>query len=191
MVRTGPSWSGPVPSRVVGGAAHGHFMNDGALVSDTWTGVEGLMAAINAYEDQTGVRRNVVYDPNGRWRVLAARDLEPGEELFNTYGAGYWVDRLSSMAGKPEQRLLAYFWKVGGGSRMWRRLPTHSDMSGDLSTSHAFATCLPHPPRRRTTQRPSRKASWTSMRRWSPSCRTRARSRTRGGAAGSWWTTSR
>jgi hypothetical protein len=88
-------------------------MNDGALVSGSWEGVEGLMAAVDAYEGQTSARRNVAFDDKGRWRVMAARDIQPGEELFYSYGAGYWVDRLISTASKPEQRLLAYFWKVG------------------------------------------------------------------------------
>lgn len=123
--RVGEPWTGKVPTAVKAGVAVGHIINDAAMIvpSDLlavgearFMGKPQLERAMEAYEDASVAQRNVIVDrasAEGEWDMIATRDIQPGEELFHSYGPEYWKAKalLALDLGKdPLTRLSMYLY---------------------------------------------------------------------------------
>ena len=86
----------------------GQFINDGAMLN--WndyginnlltdnlevnpSGVKHMKKQLQRYNTQSNMNRNAMFiDDN--FNIVATKTIKQGEELYFTYGYGYWVDRL-------------------------------------------------------------------------------------------------
>ena len=91
--------------RLVGDPAYiGHIINDGVTCARD--------ALRSAYVTEAGLVCNVHQCSVHACHVaiVATRDIRRGEELLMSYGARYWISRLSSSSADYEGRLLEDYW---------------------------------------------------------------------------------
>jgi hypothetical protein len=113
-VRVGDIWDPEdVPGRVPADVAVGHMLNDGANITLAHIERAGdtLIDAVNDYARRAGAAGNLNFTQDayeGTWALKATRDLQPGEELFVSYGPSFWLHNLMTTVANPFMRLVLY-----------------------------------------------------------------------------------
>lgn len=90
------------------GKGIGQFINDGAMLSwddydienlltDTMEanpgGVKHMAKELHQYQMQSDANKNTTFIDD-KFNIVATKNIKQGDELYFTYGYGYWVDRL-------------------------------------------------------------------------------------------------
>lgn len=121
--RLGQPWAGRVPSKVEAKDKVGHIINDGDSISippsdrgGPLLGMEGFKRRVKEYEVTSAARGNVGFPGHGMagkmWEMRAMREIQPGEELFWSYGVQYWLHRIGITSEDPLALLLVYLYTV-------------------------------------------------------------------------------
>ena len=86
----------------------GQFINDGAmlkwddfdvenLLTDNMevnpSGVKHMAKELKQYQVQSDANKNTTFIDD-KFNIVATKNIKQGEELYFTYGYGYWIDRL-------------------------------------------------------------------------------------------------
>jgi hypothetical protein len=116
ITRVGEPWQGDVPAMVMQDMAVGHLVNDGAVIAlaedadPLLMGLDGLSELIDAYYSASMERQNINFGHGkvvGCWDMVATREIQPGEEIFFSYGYLYWLSK-AYKSPDPLQRLSVY-----------------------------------------------------------------------------------
>ena len=97
------------PSLVHDAAYLAHLMNDGAAC------LEDSLVARSAYSQQTVNRYNAVLVPIGEgchYAAVAAKDIAAHQEVFVSYGEGYWLSRLQKQQAANDATTAGTKWPV-------------------------------------------------------------------------------
>lgn len=64
------------------------------------------------YEQDSLSHVNVQLKPGGGWELMATRTVQPGQELYMSYGRTYWLKRLLNTSMDSRLRLLLYLYQT-------------------------------------------------------------------------------
>jgi hypothetical protein len=125
MSRVGSPWMKP-PGLVEASEPVGHMCNDAATISapsQGWPSIAGLAKMVQDYDTESRARSNVQVTNDGTWRMVASREVMPGEELYLSLGAGHWLAQMLRTTREPLVRAVVYLYlaaaapeSLGGGS---------------------------------------------------------------------------
>jgi hypothetical protein len=101
LMRVGEPWEGEVPHILGDGEELGYLINDAsAIILDKTKandgpvlrgGLKDLQALVDKYYETHGQKTNVDHEQGSSWAIIAKRTIKPGEELYMTYGAEFWL----------------------------------------------------------------------------------------------------
>lgn len=126
QMRIGQPWDGEVPHLLNADEHLGYMVNDPAAIILAPSrdggpvlrgGLKELIALVSQYYATEDQKANLASPQGADWAIHATRSIQPGEELYMTYGAEYWLwQLLYAPMDKidPFDRLVVYLNNIQG-----------------------------------------------------------------------------